>query len=130
MAAYNGAVRRLIACACLVLSIASGARAQETRAGLIAARQAAKAAANEPAHPTKPEQVTDWIQQRVLTERPSGIFPDFDSVYGGGGFTLGAGYRKAFADRSLWMIRGLYLVQAVQADRAGRDLAACIPGSA
>ena len=108
MAAYNGAVRRLIICACLLLSIAPATRAQETRAGLIAARQAAKASANEPAHPTKPELVTDWIQQRVLTERPSGIFPYFDSVYGGGGFTLGAGYRKAFADRSLWMIRGLY----------------------
>ncbi len=57
---------------------------------------------------TKAELVTDWIQQRLLTERPSGFIPYFDSVYGGGGFTLGAGYRRAFADHSLWIVRGLY----------------------
>ena len=62
----------------------------------------------EPARATTAELVTDWIQQRLLTERPSGFIPYLDSVYGGGGFTLGAGYRRAFADRSLWMVRGLY----------------------
>ena len=101
-------MRRLLVCTCLALAIAPRIHAQETRAGLIAGRQAAKAAAMEPPRPTKAELVTDWIQQRLLTERPSGFIPYFDSVYGGGGFTVGAGYRRAFADRSLWMVRGLY----------------------
>ncbi len=92
----------------LLLALAPSSHAQETRAGLIAAQQAAKAAANAPQVLSKAELVTDWIQQRLLTERPSGFIPYFDSVYGGGGFTLGAGYRRAFADHSLWIVRGLY----------------------
>ncbi len=104
-------VRRLLVLTCLALVVAPASHAQETRAGLIAARQAAKAAAMAPPVLSKSELVTDWIQQRLLTERPRGVIPYFDSVYGGGGFTLGAGYRQAFADHSLWVVRGLYSVK-------------------
>lgn len=82
-----------------------------TRAALIAERQAAKARSMAPPVLSKSEQVTDWIQQRLLTERPRGVIPYLDSVYGGGGFTLGAGYRQAFADRSLWVVSGQYSVK-------------------
>ena len=91
----------------LVLGIATASAAQDTRTALIAARQAAKAAAMAPPVVTMSEQVADWIQQRLLTERPHGVIPYFDSVYGGGGITLGAGYRQSFADNSLWVVRGL-----------------------
>lgn len=87
------------------------AQQDATRAALIAERQAAKARAMAPPTLSKAEQVTDWIQQRLLTERPRGVIPYLDSVYGGGGFTLGAGYRQAFADRSLWVVSGLYSVK-------------------
>ena len=87
------------------------AAAQDTRTALIEAQQAAKAAATAPPTPTKAEQVTDWIQHRLLTERPRGVFPIIDSVYGGGGFTVGAGYRQAFADNALWIVRGLYSIK-------------------
>lgn len=99
---------RALVLTCIALVIAPASHAQDTRAAPIAARQAAKAQAMAPPELSKAEQVTDWIQQRLLTERPSGFIPYFDSVYGGGGFTLGAGYRRAFADHSLWVVRGLY----------------------
>ena len=92
---------------CVALGDAPASQA-ETRAGLIAAQQAAKARSLTPPELSKAERVTDWIQRRFLTERPRGVIPYFDSVYGGGGFTLGAGYRQAFADRSLWLVRGLF----------------------
>ncbi len=93
---------------CLVVP---AARAQDTRTGLIEAQQAAKAADDEPPSPSKAEQATQWIQDRLLTERPRSIFPIIDSVYSGGGFTLGAGYRQAFGDNAQWAVRGLYSIK-------------------
>ena len=93
------------------MGIATASAAQDTRTALIAARQAAKAAAMAPPVLSRSEQVTDWIQQHLLTERPHGVIPYFDSVYGGGGPTLGAGYRQSFADHSLWIVRGLYSIK-------------------
>ena len=93
---------------CLVVP---AARAQDTRTGLIESQQAAKAADEEPPSPSKAEQATQWIQDRLLTERPRSFFPIIDSVYGGGGFTLGAGYRQAFGDNAQWAVRGLYSIK-------------------
>lgn len=93
------------------MGIATVSAAQDTRTALIAARQAAKAAAMAPPVLSRSEQVTDWIQQHLLTERPHGVIPYFDSVYGGGGITVGAGYRRSFADHSLWIVRGLYSIK-------------------
>jgi len=96
---------------CVLVVYTAGVAAQDTRAALIAAQQAAKAKAMAPPQLSKAELVTDWIQQRILTERPHGIIPYLDSVYGGGGLTLGAGYRQAFGDQALWVVRGLYSVK-------------------
>jgi outer membrane protein assembly factor BamA len=95
----------------VVCLVAHAAHAQETRSGLIEAQQAEKAAAATPPPPSKAEQVTEWIQDRLLTERPRSFFPIIDSVYGGGGFTLGAGYRQAFGDNAQWAVRGLYSIK-------------------
>jgi hypothetical protein len=43
-----------------------------------------------------------------LVAQPSGFYPYFDSVYSGGGFTLGAGYRQFTGDRTHWSLAGLY----------------------
>ena len=39
---------------------------------------------------------------------PDGPYPYFDSVLSGGGFTLGAGYRRFLGDRANWNVAGLY----------------------
>jgi hypothetical protein len=90
----------------LALSPAA-ADAQQTRAELIAAAQARKARELKPYEPSKAEQVAGDIQKRLLST-PQGLYPWFDSVYSGGGFTLGAGYRRFFGDAVFWETRGLF----------------------
>jgi outer membrane protein assembly factor BamA len=87
------------------------ASAQETRAGLIVEKQEAKAKELKPYEPEGAERALAYVQERFLQPRPSGFFPYFDSVYGGGGFTLGAGYRKAFGDQAQWNVKGLYSIR-------------------
>lgn len=94
----------------LVLVIVPAAvSAQDTRAGAIAAEQADKATRLAPPQP-------HWVEDLILTTRktivemPSGFYPYFDSVYSGGGFTLGAGYRQFTGDRTQWSVAGLYSV--------------------
>ena len=81
--------------------------AQETtRAAEIAAAQAEKAQRLTPYRPSKAEQIADEVQDRLL-ETPEGFYPWFDSVYSGGGFTGGAGYRHFIGDRTFVDTRGL-----------------------
>ena len=42
-----------------------------------------------------------WVKDELIDE-PSGLYPLFGSVYSGGGFTLGAGYRRYYGDNSHW----------------------------
>jgi hypothetical protein len=95
----------LLALACGVLP--SPAAAQDTRAGDIAAAQATKAASLTPYVPSKAERMAVDLK-RMLFETPNGFYPWFDSVYSGGGFTLGGGYRQFYGDRTFWNARGLY----------------------
>lgn len=82
------------------------AAAQDTRAGGIIAEQADKATRLAPRVPTTAERLIDTAQ-RILIEEPSGFYPYFGSVYSGGGFTLGAGYRQFTGDRANWNLAGL-----------------------
>jgi hypothetical protein len=81
--------------------------AQDSREAEIVAQQQAKAA-----NLTPPK--AHWAEELVLTarqaivEHPSGIYPYFASVYSGGGFTLGAGYRRYTGDRTHVGLQGLY----------------------
>jgi hypothetical protein len=84
--------------------------AQETRAEVIAQQQADKAKHLHLYEPSKPELVLNRVQ-RLFAGPPSGAFPVFGSVYGGGGPTLGAGYRKYYGDRSSWELKGLYSIK-------------------
>jgi hypothetical protein len=92
--------------------------AQETRAAAIEGEQADKAK-----NLTPPE--TSWAEQLIITARqtivlqPSGFYPYFDSVYSGGGFTLGAGYRQFTSDRTQVNIAGLYSASGYKLIEAG-----------
>ena len=95
------------ACVLLVL-VPTGAFAQgETRAEEIARAQAEKAKEAAPYVPNKAERIASRVEQQLFGS-PNGFYPYFDSVYSGGGFTLGAGYRHFYADRTFWTVRGLY----------------------
>jgi hypothetical protein len=87
--------------------LAAPASAQETRAEEIAKKQAEKAAVAAPYQPTRFEAVMDRIEQ-AFASPPSGFFPAFGSIYPGGSFTLGAGYRHFYARKAVWDIVGLY----------------------
>jgi hypothetical protein len=103
--------RAAISAAAMTAVLSAGAAAaQETRTALIAQQQADKAAHLHAYEPSKPEQVLNRVQS-LFAGPPSGPFPAFGSVYGGGGVTLGAGYRKYYADRSWWEVKGLYSIK-------------------
>ncbi len=93
-----------------VLVLASPATAQESRAEVIAAAQARKASELKPREPTAAERWFVALRREFLDE-PSGPYPYFESVYSGGGFTLGAGYRSFFGDRTHWDVKGLYSIK-------------------
>lgn len=83
------------------------AHAQESRAALIESAQAAKARALVPYEPHKAEQIAANLKKRLL-DSPQGLYPWFDSVYSGGGFTGGAGYRRFVSDSAFIDVRGLF----------------------
>ena len=91
----------------MLLLVAVPAWAQDTRAGAIAAEQKEKAARLAPARSSWAEELL-LTMRKTLVENPSGIYPYFDSVYSGGGFTLGAGTRAFTGDRTNWSVAGLY----------------------
>src|SRR5215218_4155690 len=81
--------------------------AQDTREAEWTAEQQRKAAAAKPYVPSAAEQWLSIFRTKLL-EQPAGFYPYFGSVYSGGGFTLGAGYRTYLADRTHADIKGLY----------------------
>jgi hypothetical protein len=98
----------LVALALAVYAVAAvPVAAQETRAETIALAQAAKASKLAPYEPGKAERIAAAVK-RQFVDSPDGFYPWFESVYSGGGFTLGAGYRTFYGDRSFFDVRGLY----------------------
>ena len=94
--------------------------AQETREAQIAAEQAEKATHLHPYEPSKAEVMFVRVTTGFI-ETPSGFYPSFGSVYGGGGFTLGAGYRRFYGDRALWNASGLYSVRSYKLVELGTE---------
>ena len=82
---------------------------QNSRAAAIAAEQAEKAKTLHPYTPNAVERRIVWLKREFL-ELPSGFYPYFASVYSGGGFTLGAGYRQFYGDRTHADVKGLYSI--------------------
>jgi hypothetical protein len=91
----------------LLGALAPRVGAQEaTRAAEIAATQAEKAAQVAPYEPNAVEEFAASLRHAVA-ESPNGFHLWLDSVYSGGGFTLGGGYRRFYGDRTSWDARGL-----------------------
>jgi hypothetical protein len=103
----------LLAAALMTVS-AGAATAQETRTEEITKKQEEKAKTAAPYKPSAYERILTQLEQSYVSP-PSGVFPSFGSVYPGGGFTLGAGYRHFFAKESVWQIAGLYSIKNYKA---------------
>jgi hypothetical protein len=95
----------------LLVVIPMSAAAQDTRAAIIAAEQAAKAKEAKPYQPSGGEEFFLRVKRNFI-DSPNGFYPYFASVYSGGGFTLGAGFRQYYGDRTQWNIRGLYSIKS------------------
>jgi hypothetical protein len=102
--------RLSIVLAVAVASLSGVASAQESRHDEIAAQQAKKAASLRPPAPDKGERIYLAVKGKLL-EAPNGWFPTTDTVYSGGGFTLGAGYRQYLGDRTFGFVRGMYSIK-------------------
>jgi hypothetical protein len=94
--------------------------AQDTREAEWAAEQARKAAESREYEPSTAERWVTTIKHELL-DLPSGVYPYFASVYSGGGFTLGAGYRQFYGDRSHWDVKGLYSLKNYKYIEASTD---------
>lgn len=114
-----------MSCAALAaMLLAAPAAAQERRADVLAAEQARKAADPPPLTPPPGERLVKAIEH-VLYGTPDGFYPYLDSVYSGGGFTGGAGYRRYVGDATYWEVKGLYSVKGyklVELSTASLDL--------
>jgi hypothetical protein len=113
MALLNIRPARFVAASLVSVTLAGAPSlllAQETRTEAIAAEQAKKAETLKPPEPSKAERATNKVAE-FLTGPPRGLFPTIDSVYPGGGFTLGAVFREPVGDRSFWHVRGLYSIR-------------------
>ena len=75
------------------LILAANAVAQETRTEEIAAKQKERAAKSAPYQPSRFEKVMTRLEENFASP-PNGFFPEFGSIYPGGGFTAGVGYRR------------------------------------
>ncbi|MCC7417539.1 MAG: hypothetical protein IT176_10400 [Acidobacteria bacterium] len=108
-----------------LLGLPAPVAGQDTRAAIIASEQAEKAKRLHPYEPSRAERIVTSVT-RGLTETPTGLYPALGSVYSGGGFALGAGYRRFFGDRAIWDARALLSVRAYKLV----ELAASSPGHA
>jgi hypothetical protein len=94
----------------LVIGHGGPAAAQDSRAAIVEAEQAEKAKTVQPYVPNGAERLLGRLKREFL-EEPSGLYPYFGSVYSGGGFTLGAGYRQFYGDRTHADVKGMYSVK-------------------
>jgi hypothetical protein len=94
--------------------------AQESRTAVIEAQQAEKAKAAAPYVPNGAERAIVMLQREFLQD-PNGLYPFFGSVYSGGGFTLGAGYRRFYGDRTHADVKGMYSLKGYKLIEVSTD---------
>jgi outer membrane translocation and assembly module TamA len=92
---------------CAILSLPLDASAQETRAEIIARKQAEKAANAAPYEPTRYEAIMGRLEES-FTNPPNGLYPEFGGIYQGAGFRAGVGYRRFFGPEAVWNARALF----------------------
>ena len=85
----------------------------ETREGVIARQQQEKAAAAATYQPGRVEALFDRFEQRgfPFVGTPPGFYPALGSVYPGGGFAGGVGYRKFTGHSALLDLHGMYSIE-------------------
>ena len=108
MVLSRGRLKRAISIGVVAIAFsgaAAAARAQDSREAEIAQAKAEKAKVLHPYVPTKAEDLLDRAEELLLT---GGLHwhPFFDSAYAGGGFTLGAGYRRYVSSYNTVDLRG------------------------
>src|SRR4029453_11833428 len=72
-------------------------------------REAEKAERQKPSEPTRVERLIKAVTADTSTK--PGLYPHIDSVYAGGGFTAGVGYRGRYGEHIHWNLRGLYSIK-------------------
>ena len=101
------------ALATVAILMAAPAGAQDTRAEIIAAKQAEKAKTATPYVPSRFEKVFSRLEESFASP-PNGFYPQVGTIPQGGGFSAGLGYRRFFARRALFDIRGAYSMKQYQ----------------
>ena len=107
-----------VAVVTLSLALPAIADAQETRAEEIAAKQREKAQQLAPYQPNGFERAMTRLEGN-FTSPPSGLFVAGSSIYPGGGFTLGGGYRRFFQRNAVWDVVGLYSIKNYKSIEVG-----------
>ena len=92
------------------LAVATPASAQETRAELLAREQAKKAQSLKPYEPSAAERLVTRATRGLVT-LPAGFYPAIGSIYSGGGFSAGPGYRMFLGDRSFLDAKAMYSIR-------------------
>jgi hypothetical protein len=111
----------IFVCAALLSVFVGPAVAQETRAENIRQQQIEKGQAVAPEGPNVAVRVIDRLEDwGLFAGAPRGPYPWFGSVYPGGGFAAGAGFRKPFADDGAFNVFGGYSINMFA--RAQADL--------
>lgn len=91
---------------------------QDSRADVIAQAQAEKAGQLAPYDPSRAERVVTTLKEYFI-DRPGGFYPYFGSVYSGGGFTLGVGFRHFYGDNTWLDVTGLYSIRGYKLFEVG-----------
>ena len=87
--------------------LAQSAAPPASREEAYAVQQAEKERVSRPPKQDRAERLIRKVETLFLID-PSGFFPAFESVYQGGGLTLGGGYRQFYGDNTFWQVKGLY----------------------
>ncbi len=94
-----------------IVSFVASAAPQETRADVIRQQQADRQQQLEPPQPTTFEKVVARLERLGLfAGAPVGVYPWIGSVYPGGGYAAGGGYRKPFGDDGALNMFGGYSI--------------------
>jgi hypothetical protein len=94
----------------IVIAASDPASAQDSRAEEITAKQREKAARLAPYKPSTAEIFLARLEESFASP-PNGFYPEIGRIYQGGGFSLGAGYRRFFAREAVWNARAMYSIK-------------------
>src|SRR5687768_1634444 len=86
----------LLTAVAMAIASAGPVSAQGSRADEIAAKQREKAANLSTYKPSKAEAFLIRLEENFASP-PNGFYPEFGRIYQGGGFSVGAAYRRFFA---------------------------------